>query len=141
MKRLFVFGLFCLLSPGLFGQNHSIPFEDVGLDAAKPATCSVPQHYIATDTGKLYVCTAANTWTAWIVAPVALVDLTNQSANISSTPLYTPPADGTYRISCYAVVTTAAGTSSSLPSCQVNFTDADTGVSVANVNVTAGQHQ
>lgn len=34
----------------------------VGLDAAKPATCSPGQVYIATDTNKVYICYVANTW-------------------------------------------------------------------------------
>lgn len=59
----------------------------------------------------------------------AKVDLTAQGANIVSTPLITPSANGFYRISCYLVVTQAATVSSTLPSCQVLWTDADSSVS------------
>lgn len=49
------------------------------------------------------------------------------SGNIGATTLLTPAGNGYYRISCYTVVTQAATSSSTLPSCQFNFTDADTG--------------
>lgn len=59
---------------------------------------------------------------------VAAVDSTGNTANIALTSLYTPPANRFYRISAYAIVTTTAGASSTLP--QVNFawTDADNSV-------------
>lgn len=50
------------------------------------------------------------------------------SANITSTPLLTPAGNGFYRVSCYIVLTQAATTSSSLPNCNITWTDADTGV-------------
>lgn len=63
-----------------------------------------------------------------VPATVASVNLTAQAANIASTPLFTPAANGFYRFSCYTVVTQAATTSSTLPQCQVLFNDADTNV-------------
>jgi hypothetical protein len=60
---------------------------------------------------------------------VAQVDLTAQGANIGSTPILTPGANGFYRISCYIVLTRAATTSSTTPNCNVIYTDADTSVS------------
>lgn len=58
---------------------------------------------------------------------VAKADFTVQNTNIGSTLLYAVPVggSGTYRISCSAVVTTVAGTSSTLPKCVVGWTDAD----------------
>jgi len=58
----------------------------------------------------------------------AAVNLTAQGANIASTPFFTPSANGFYRASCYIVLTQVATTSSTLPSCQVLWNDADTNV-------------
>jgi len=35
----------------------------VGVDAAKPGTCSIGEAYVATDTSKVYICFTANNWT------------------------------------------------------------------------------
>ena len=61
---------------------------------------------------------------------VAKVDLAGQSANIGLTTMYVVPAasGGTYRLSCYPVVTQAATTSSTLPYCVAGWTDSDTAV-------------
>jgi hypothetical protein len=53
------------------------------------------------------------------------------TANMGSVQLgVAVPASGHqfYRVNCYLVVTTAAGTSSTLPQCQVSWTDANTSV-------------
>lgn len=65
---------------------------------------------------------------------VAKLDLSAQAANIASQLLYTVPtgASGRYRVIGYAVVTQAATTSSTLPSLQCSYTDADTSVSKTN---------
>jgi hypothetical protein len=60
-----------------------------------------------------------------VVPEYATVDLVTQGANIGSTTLYTVPTAGLYRISCYAIVTRVATTSSTLPSCIVGWTDKD----------------
>lgn len=57
--------------------------------------------------------------------PVFAVNLTAQAVNIGATSITTPAANGFYRASCYVVVTQAATTSSTLPSCQIGWTDAD----------------
>jgi len=66
------------------------------------------------------------------------VNLTAQGANIASTPIFTPAANGFYRFNCYMVVTQAATSTSTLPQCNVLFTDADSSVSetvvITNVN-------
>jgi len=62
------------------------------------------------------------------VAVVATVNLTAQQANIGATTLTSPVANGYYRASCYLVVTQAATTSSTLPFCQITYTDADSNV-------------
>lgn len=59
---------------------------------------------------------------------IAKVNLSAQTASVSTTSLYTAPAAGLYLFSCYEVVTTAATSSSTLPNCRVNFTDAETSV-------------
>jgi hypothetical protein len=54
------------------------------------------------------------------------IDLTAQAANIVSTPILTPTANGFYRISCYLVLTQAATVSSTIPVCNLLYTDGDT---------------
>lgn len=56
------------------------------------------------------------------------VDLTNQSANIANTTLYTPTSNGVYRLSAYEIVTTPATTSSTLPQINFYWTDGNSGV-------------
>jgi len=73
---------------------------------------------------------ATTTGCASAFTPIAAaINLTAQGANISSTPIITPGANGFYRFSCYVVVTQAATVSSSSPSCNVFYTDADSTVS------------
>jgi hypothetical protein len=77
---------------------------------------------------------------------VAKVDLAAQSASIPSTTIYAIPASGagTYRMTCYAVITQVATTSSTLPSVGLVFTDQDTnttfnpGVTATSTNNTLG---
>lgn len=59
----------------------------------------------------------------------AKLDLSAQAANVNTT-LYAVPSGGagTYTVSCYPVLTRAATTSSTLPSCIVVWTDKDTGL-------------
>ncbi len=68
----------------------------------------------------------------------AKVDLANQGANVGSAVLYTVTASaaGMYRVSAYAVVTTADGASSTLPSIGIGWTDADSSVAVLAGTVT-----
>jgi hypothetical protein len=56
---------------------------------------------------------------------VSNLDLTGQSANITTTTLFTPSASGIYRISSYIIVTTVDGASSTLPSVTIGWTDTD----------------
>jgi len=58
---------------------------------------------------------------------VATAAATAQTANISATTVYTVPANvtATYRVVCY-VVLSSAGTTSTLPACNVVYTDNDT---------------
>jgi hypothetical protein len=56
---------------------------------------------------------------------VAAVDLTSQDADISETALYNL-AGGVNRVSAYIVLTTADGSSSTLPSVQIRWADPDT---------------
>jgi hypothetical protein len=75
-------------------------------------------------------------------------DATAQAANIGTTTLYAVPAGeaGLYRASCYVVLTQAATTSSTMPSCSIGWTDANANVAEINsvtstgTNNTAGQY-
>jgi hypothetical protein len=88
----------------------------------------------------------ALTWNGNVIAttsgpvgsPAIAVDLTAQGANIGATTLVTPGANGYYEYSCYIVITQAATTSSTLPACNVSYTDADSGV-VKTIPATATQ--
>jgi hypothetical protein len=60
--------------------------------------------------------------------PVAAINTTGLAANVASTPILTPVANGFFRFSCYLVVTQAATVSSTLPACNVLWTDGDTNV-------------
>lgn len=48
--------LFLFLSAPLFAQTNTFPFMNSGTEAQKPATCTVPSFYSATDSGNLYSC-------------------------------------------------------------------------------------
>jgi hypothetical protein len=69
---------------------------------------------------------------------VAQVNLTNQNANIASTTLFAVPSNegGMYVAECYAVETTADGTSSTLPNVGIGYTDADSSVALVAGSVT-----
>lgn len=60
---------------------------------------------------------------------LGLYDATAQTANVGPITVYAVPANGAgmYRASCYVVLTTV-GTTSTLPSCSVGYTDSDSGV-------------
>jgi hypothetical protein len=84
------------------------------------------------------------TWATPAGISVIAVNLAGQTANIAATTLTTPGVNGFYRFSCFVVEMANAGTSSTLPNCQVNFTDADSStilaiiVSTTNTNNTVG---
>jgi hypothetical protein len=73
-------------------------------------------------------CQASVSSTNGFPSQVTEVNLTAQNNNIGATTLYSVPTGGAglYRANCYTVVTTAAGTSSTLPNCVISFTDSDT---------------
>lgn len=68
---------------------------------------------------------------------IAKTDASTQAANIGITTFYTIPANaaGTYRMTCYVVVTQQATVSGTVPLCQLFWKDSDSGVS-SNANVT-----
>lgn len=69
---------------------------------------------------------------------VVAVNTTGLTANVGVTGIVTPAVNGFYRFSCYLVITTAAGVSSTLPNCQVNWTDADSNIAEsATANATS----
>lgn len=73
-----------------------------------------------------------------VPAEYAQINLTGQGANVGSAVLYTVTANagGMYRVSAYAVVTTADAASSTLPSIGIGWTDADSSVAVLAGTVT-----
>jgi hypothetical protein len=74
-----------------------------------------------------------------IPVEVAQQNLVNQSANIASATLYAVPANGAgmYRVSCYAVETTADAASSTLPNVGIGWTDKDSSVALLAGTVTS----
>jgi hypothetical protein len=62
-----------------------------------------------------------------------------QAADVAATTLYAIPVGrpGMYRVSCYAVVTQAATTSSTLPNIGVLWTDNDSNTPLSAANVTS----
>lgn len=54
------------------------------------------------------------------------INLTGQNNNCATQTFTTPSANGFYRFTGYQVITTAAGTSSTTPTFQINYLDADT---------------
>lgn len=75
---------------------------------------------------------------------VKRVDTTGLGADVGSTTLYTVPANtgiinlgGMYRVSCYAVVTRQATTTSTLPNIQIQWTDSDSNTLTSFINCTA----
>jgi hypothetical protein len=71
-----------------------------------------------------------------MVGQVATSNLTGQTANLGQQTLVLYATAGMYRASCYVVVTTAATTSSTLPNCDLYFTDGDTGVAPSYETIT-----
>ncbi len=71
------------------------------------------------------------------------INRTGLAANVGQTVAYTVPSGspGWYRLSCYVVLTQAATTSSTLPTCQMNFYDNDTGVQKTVTLTYGGQTQ
>lgn len=64
---------------------------------------------------------------------LAKVDALTQSADISSTPLYTVPTGASakvFQVSAELVIATAGSASSTLPPLSVTYTDAETGNSI-----------
>ena len=90
----------------------------------------------------VFACVALLSQTS-VIGPVPTVvtklNLYTQAANIGATVMYVIPAGspGTYRFNCYAVLTQVATSSSTLPTCNVWWYDADTGVGVGPVPVNA----
>jgi hypothetical protein len=73
---------------------------------------------------------------------VASFNGTAQAASIAATPFVSInpviyQLGGMYRMECYVITTQAATTSSTMPSCAVTYTDADTGSSVGPITVSA----
>jgi hypothetical protein len=75
-------------------------------------------------------------------AIVATDGKVNQAANVNSPTFYPVTVSGMYRFSAYVVVSQAATTSSTMPSCSVSYTEATTGVVVQDmVTTTATNNQ
>ncbi|MDN7700018.1 hypothetical protein QZM15_16225 [Burkholderia sp. AU44665] len=74
-----------------------------------------------------------------IPAEVAQQNIASLNANVASTTLYAVPANGAgmYRVSCYAVETTADAASSTLPNIGIGWTDKDSSVALLAGTVTS----
>lgn len=79
---------------------------------------------------------ADSTWSS-MPQVVATVAATGQNATIPLTTLFTPPTDGHYQIYCTTIVVVAATTSSTLPTCRVTYTEADTNTNSTQTLTTA----
>lgn len=71
-----------------------------------------------------------------IPVEVAMVDANNQSANIGTSTLYAVPTNGFYRVSIYISVLTA-GTTSTMPSTTITYTDGNAGTNTHSTTTTA----
>jgi hypothetical protein len=67
---------------------------------------------------------------------LAQVNATAQTANIATTTLYAVPATGFYRVSIYITVT-SIGTTSTMPSTTITYTDGNSGTNVHSTVTTA----
>ena len=67
---------------------------------------------------------------------VASINLTAQTANIGTTTLYAVPSAGFYRVSIYITVT-SAGTTSTMPSTTITYTDGNAGTNSHSTTTTA----
>lgn len=73
-----------------------------------------------------------------IAVEIAQVNVANQGANVAATTLYAVPTGGAgmYRVSAYAVETTADAASSTLPSVGIGWTDNDSSTVLSATSVT-----
>lgn len=67
---------------------------------------------------------------------VATIDATAQTANIATSTLYAVPASGFYRVSIY-ITLTSAGTTSTMPSTTITYTDGNSGTNAHSTTTTA----
>jgi hypothetical protein len=109
---------------GHYQRNNGTQYVDATIAAADlPATtsnCTGQNFAQGLNAGGTPVCTATTPGIA-----VNQSDQTLLSANSGTITLTTPGANGFYQIDCYVIETRAATTSSTLPQCQVLYTDAD----------------
>lgn len=78
------------------------------------------------------ISTSSSTGGGTTTAYVAKGDQTGLTANLGSTALYTASQGGMYRASCYVVTTQAATSSSTMPVCEIGYTDLDSAAAVVN---------
>lgn len=99
------------------------------------------QYPVATQNiGRVLATGAAGTYPIILFSPdievptgvVAKADLNAQNSNVGSSTLITPAVNGVFRFSCEEVITQAATTSSTLPQCNLNWTDGDSSVALGN---------
>ena len=94
-------------------------------------------------TGRLQNYNGDSTVSNGVTSNVGLNSGSSFTGNMSPATIFTVPASGThlYRINCYLVIQTAGGVSSTLPSCQVSWTDATTSVvETATLSNTSGSN-
>jgi hypothetical protein len=67
---------------------------------------------------------------------IVVADLATQAADVVATTLVTPAANGFYRFECFIVITQVATTNSTLPACQVVYTN-ESSAGTVTLNFTA----
>lgn len=110
-----------------------------GYTPANPRSLATKE-YVDTPATQLGTITSYNgiaTAGAGVPPIYAKYDSAAHSANIAPTTIYTVPASGAgmYRVFVYAVETTAATTSSTLPNVGILWTDSDANVALSSSNV------
>ncbi len=93
--------------------------------ASSPTITGTAALPTTTLTGKITNYNGVATVSNGIPSEYATVDLTAQTAAITTTTLYAVPANGQYRVSWNAKITTAAGSSSTLGALTIVYTDPD----------------
>lgn len=104
-----------------------------------PSTCFIGQSvYLVNGYTGVYRCITTNTW-GYVESTVATVDLTGKTADVTTTTAYAVPAGagGSYVVDCYVVLTTAGSVSSTMPKCQIAYTDMTSSQAVSAFDLTA----
>ncbi len=92
--------------------------------------------YTPTTTSRITTYNGMSTVGNGIAIEVASIDATAQVANIATSTLYAVPSNGLYRATIYITVT-SAGTTSTMPSTTITYTDGNAGTNSHSTTTTA----